>query len=310
MARQDKVVEKERVVKYHEFYLKQFNIDEISNPQINLKSVIKLIANQYDKMSDKQRELERIFLEEKIRNEKDNKKLQYNFYNLCLEILNRCYIEKLSENTQKDNGFIVELFNGIFGVLEKISIFNVVRQLKSDMSYRFVDLWIVGNMIGAIISTGIAYNLSMNNKIIIYSILLYSVLRVFEVIIYQINVLLFHPYRAQKTGQNYKIKSVTRMVVSLLSNYVEIMFWYSTMVILFIILNGDNPNKLGLIEIIRSNILCIITLDSNIVKEILNSNYSHLSELLFLEVISGMIMTVISLSRFIGILPNVDSNEI
>lgn len=99
------------------------------------------------------------------------------------------------------------------------------------------------------------------------------------------------------------------MVIALLHNYIEIMFWYSTMVISIIIFNGDNPYNLTWSEIIRSNILCIATLDGSSVKEAVNSYYNYLSSLVFLEIISGIIMTIISLARFIGALPGDDSQE-
>lgn len=84
--------------------------------------------------------------------------------------------------------------------------------------------------------------------------------------------MLFHPYRAKKSGKEYKLKSVTRIVIELLHNYTEIMFLYSTMVISIIILNGNNPYNLAWIEIIKSNILCIATLDSSSIKESINSS--------------------------------------
>lgn len=87
------------------------------------------------------------------------------------------------------------------------------------------------------------------------------------------------------------------------------MFWYSTMVISIIILNGDNPYNLIWIEIVRFNILCIVTLDGDSIKEFVNISYKYLSSLVFLEIISGMIMTIISLERFIGALLVVEVNN-
>jgi len=73
---------------------------------------------------------------------------------------------------------------------------------------------VVGNLIAAILSSIFVYNLSIEYKGIIPIVLVYLILRVFEVIIYQINALLFHPYRrSKKPGKKYKIKSVTRMLL-------------------------------------------------------------------------------------------------
>lgn len=306
-AKSDKVVFDE----YCNLYSKWFNKEKTVYADMNTKKIVKLIEEEYKAMTEKQRKLELVSLKEriKINRIRNINSVEYCFYNLCIDILNQCDSEESKKNVSIDEGFLIELSDWIFGTLEKISIFNVIRKLKNTTSYKFVDLWVVGNLIAAILSSVLVYNLSMENRYLVSIILIYSILRVFEVIIYQINVLLFHPYRAKKKGEKYKLKSVTRMVIALLYNYMEIMFWYSTMVISIIIFNGDNPYNLTWIEIIRSNILCIATLDGNSVKEAVNSSYKYLSSLVFLEIISGIIMTIISLARFIGSLPGVDIKE-
>lgn len=277
-AKSDKIVFDE----YINLYSKWFNKEKPVHTEMNTKKIVKLIEDEYNS-------------------------IEYCFYNLCMDILIQCNSEESCKNANINEWFILELSDWIFGTLEKISIFNAIRKLKNTTSYKFVDLWVVGNLIAAILSSIIVYNLTIENKYIVYIILIYSFLRVFEVIIYQINVLFFHPYRAKKQGKEYKLKSVTRMVIALLHNYMEIMFWYSTMIISIIIFNGDSPYNLTWVEIIRSNILCIATLDGNSVKEAVNSSYNYLSSLVFLEIISGIIMTIISLARFIGALPGADS---
>lgn len=306
-AKSDKVVFDE----YINLYSKWFNKEKTVYTDMNTKKIVKLIEDEYNSMTEKQRKFELVSLKERIEINRMRKinSIEYCFYNLCMDILNQCDYEKSKKNVSIDEGFIVELSDWLFGTLEKLSIFNVVRKLKNTTSYKFVDLWVVGNLVAAILSSILIYNLSIENKYLVCIILIYSILRVFEVIIYQINVLLFHPYRAKKKGEEYKLKSITRMVIALLHNYIEIMFWYSTMVISIIIFNGDNPYNLTWIEIIRSNILCIATLDGNSVKEAVNSSYNYLSSLVFLEIISGMIMTIISLARFIGALPGADGRE-
>ena len=55
--------------------------------------------------------------------------------------------------------------------------------------------------------------------------MIYAVERCFEILVYQINVLLFAPYRDSKAGKEYKIKSPTRMIVLLLHNVFEFVIW-------------------------------------------------------------------------------------
>jgi len=51
--------------------------------------------------------------------------------------------------------------------------------------------------------------------------------RVLDIVIYQINVLLFDPYRAKKKGEIYAVRSLRRIVLLLLHNYIEILFWFA-----------------------------------------------------------------------------------
>lgn len=303
-----KISEKTVFEQYYNLYSDWFDDKNVEANNINTRKLVELIKKNYEVMDEKKLKFEIISLKERLLITMDDK-IQNSFYNLCLNVLNECKRAKINEAKKEDEGFLVELSNWLFGVLDQISIFNVIIKLKKNASYRFVDLWVAGNLIASIICSIIVYNLSIRNKSYIYAIVTYSLLRIFEVIIYQINVLFFHPYRSRKAGKKYKIKSVTRMVIALLHNYIEIMFWYSTMVIAMITLNGDNAYKLTWIEYIRSNILCIATLDAGEMKESIQSSYKYLTNLIFLELISGIIMTVISLARFIGILPAVDSLE-
>lgn len=213
----------------------------------------------------------------------------------------------MGQSENKD-GFIIEFWANVFNVLSKISIFFIVRKFKKSMTYTFVEGWVLGNLVGALTSTLIGYYLGYNLKWLMYIIVGYAILRVFEVIIYQLNVLFFDPYRAEKRGEVYKIKSPTRMVILLLHNYVEVMFWYAAIIIALVQISG---NQLGATwgEYVRSNILCIATFNSSMIEDIVGEMYPKLSNIVFLQIISGIIMTIISLARFIGIMPAVESIE-
>jgi len=91
-------------------------------------------------------------------------------------------------------------------------------------SYRFVDGWVLGNLLLSVVLLLIcsAPNLHWWEAIAIG----YGGIRVFEVFIYQINVLLFDEYRASKAG-NYALRGFRRLVILLLHNYVEIIFWFA-----------------------------------------------------------------------------------
>ncbi len=214
----------------------------------------------------------------------------------------------MKDNINKEDGFIIEFWANIFSFLSKISIFSFVRKKKNDNTHVFVERWVLGNLLLAITTTLIGYYLGNKIKWFLYIIIVYAILRVFEVIIYQLNVLFFDPYRTEKRGKKYEIKSPTRMVILLLHNYVEVMFWYAAIIIALIQLSGNLLDATWG-EYVRSNILCIATFDSSGIQEIVGEFYSKLSGIVFLQIISGVIMTIISLARFIGLMPVIDSKN-
>jgi len=123
--------------------------------------------------------------------------------------------------------FIVEFWSQIFNGLEKISLFWVVRKLLPSIkeSYQFVEWWVLGHLILSIVLLLIcsALNLYWGEAIAVG----WGMIRVFEVLIYQINVLLFDEYRAKKAGKPYALRGYRRIVILLLHNYVEIIFWFA-----------------------------------------------------------------------------------
>lgn len=206
---------------------------------------------------------------------------------------------------KKEYSMIVELWAGIFGFLSKISIFALVRKSKRDISYTFVEKWVLGNLIGSFLATLLGYYWVGDSNWPIYILIGYGILRVFEVIVYQLNVVFFDPYRAEKEGKVYKIKSPTRMVILLLHNYLEVMLWYAAIIISLIQLSGGSIEATWG-EFVRSNIVCVATFSSDAVQEAVGGAYPKVSSIVFVQVISGIIMTIISLARFIGIMPSVE----
>lgn len=205
-----------------------------------------------------------------------------------------------------NQGFIIEFWSQIFNWLGKISVFNLIRKMKGSISYQFVEGWVLGNLLGAIVCSALVYFSNLNVVWLFYLVVGYGMLRVFEIIIYQLNVLLFDPYRASKRGVVYRIKSPLRMVVLLLHNYAEVMFWYAAITMALIRLSGM-PLVAGMGEYIRSSILCVATFDSSGIQELSGNYYPRLSNIVFVQILTGLVMTILSLARFIGLLPAIDS---
>lgn len=250
-------------------------------------------------------------------------------------------------NYKYSEGLVVEVSNFIFGFLEKISLFVLVRfffkkslklkyLIKNDLvklyrenksnglgkyidkniniyigkkMYTFVDLWVMGNLLLSMVLSYFLVNYRGDNKWYIILISIYTFMRVFEVVIYQINVNLFHLYRAKKKNRAYSIKSPTRTMVLLLHNYIELIFWFIIIAIGSVaIIKGRALPVRNWTFCVRKSFTCFVTLDYEAIFDIwFNKDFATKTRLLYvgiLEVVSGLIMTVISLANFIGKLPS------
>lgn len=205
-----------------------------------------------------------------------------------------------------NDSFILNLWERIFFILSYVSIFSLIRLIVKKFSYTFVEIWVLSNTIFAFISIIIIYYLNPEYKIIIWIIMGYGAIRIFEIINYQINVLLFDPYRAFKKGIVYKIKSPSRLVVLLLHNYFEIVCWFTVILISQLSLNNLIDNSWG--YYLRINFLCISTFETEFISKALLTG-GKLSLFAFYESIAGFVVTLISLARFIGLLPGVGKVE-
>lgn len=207
------------------------------------------------------------------------------------------------QTVTKDTSFLVEFWAKIFKLLSYISTYALIKNIFSDkISYRFVEKWVVFNTSFSIASTIIA--VLTKNKIFVSVVSIYGILRSFEIIVYQLNVLLFDPYRAQKSGKKYKIKSTTRIVILLLHNIVEYIFWFDLLYIGTDILSGR------LIKSYWHYLIQSFTIFTNLDVSLITMDASKiLMTIGFFETISGLFMTLICLARFIGMLPQVKTEE-
>lgn len=203
----------------------------------------------------------------------------------------------------KNNGFILDFWERVFSFLSYISAFYWIRRVTKNKTYTFVDIWVVSHVLLSLILSLLVYQfIRIDFILVILSI--YAALRIFEIIIYQINVLLFDPYRARKQQREYYIKSPTRMVILLLHNYLEIIIWFSMIVLSLLVISGDDLSYTWF-HYLKSSILCFATLNQDSVIVLSSKGIQIISIIAFFEFIAGLIMTTITLARFIGLLPAV-----
>jgi len=90
------------------------------------------------------------------------------------------------------DSFIVAFWARVFSALRWVSWFQLITSAVPRLrTFVFVELWVLGNLLASFLSIFIARYAYVSMLWI--GVLIYSSIRVFEIIIYQINVLLFEP---------------------------------------------------------------------------------------------------------------------
>ena len=214
---------------------------------------------------------------------------------------------KIPRDYFKNVGFIYKCWFHFFSFLEAILPFSIIQKIiklmpKKSLStspsprISFPEKWVLLNSALSLISIfSIRYSEYITlNKVIIF----YASIRIFEIIIYQINVLLFHPYKNMciKGKNSYKLQNPYRSVVLLWQNLIEIIFWFTSISSFF----SDNKNSI-IYSIIETTIHIFTFNYDNPTNEL-----SLFQGVIFIEVLCGIILVVISLAKFLGELPHID----
>lgn len=223
------------------------------------------------------------------------------------------------------DGFIVQTMFIIFYILERVSIFYWIRAwgkhvdakngVKEKGSFLaqpiFPEIWAVGNALLAIMWVYVLPLIHCRWLIVIVGS--YSIFRIFEMFVYQINVLLFHRmapnFLAHQSPQvenpnnpidqvNYNIKSATRTVVLLIFNIFEYVAQFAVVYAMAECLSKYSCAHIGIMDSFR--------LFMNISQlEMTGMESGFLMRIVSVETIVGIFVNIICLARFIGILPGV-----
>ena len=187
-------------------------------------------------------------------------------------------------------------------------MFQIIRRLfPNTATAGFVELWVLGHTMLALIAVGLAAY--VKNTVVLTALIIYGGLRVFEIVVYQLNVLLFDEYRARKAGGVYALHGYRRIVILLLHNYLEIIFWFAATYLVFAPLfdfrligtNGEATMALG----IYSSFVVMTTFgDPNV-----SAATTYGVIILFAQSIVGLFMTLLSLARFISLIPIPDTRD-
>lgn len=227
---------------------------------------------------------------------------------------------KLKPNLiNKEDGFIVQTLYVIFYILERVSLFYLVRNIAKKISKSerplvstpmFPEVWAVSNTLLAVI---LVYLIPViNYKWLLILFVVYAILRIMEMFVYQINVLLFHRLanvfqdinekasasESDSSTESYHIKSSTRTIILLLLNMYEYIVQFA---VIF-----AATESLAACECVHIGILGSFQLFMNVSSLDLTANHSDiLFTAVYIETVIGIFVNIICLARFISILPEV-----
>lgn len=227
---------------------------------------------------------------------------------------------KLKPNfINKEDGFIVQTLYVLFYILERVSLFYLVRNIAKRISKSerplvstpmFPEVWAVSNTLLAVI---LVYLIPVINcKWLLIVFVVYAILRIMEMFVYQINVLLFHRLanvfqdinkkasasESDSSTESYHIKSSTRTVILLLLNMYEYIVQFA---VIF-----AATESFAACECVHIGILGSFQLFMNVSSLDLTANHSDiLLTAVYIETVIGIFVNIICLARFISILPEV-----
>jgi hypothetical protein len=217
------------------------------------------------------------------------------------------------KHINKTNGFIVPVLFFIFQLLKRISFFplfiSINRKIFGDKfvskNYLLPELWVVINLTLSLV--GKYTIICTNNKVFAYIFLFTASLRIFAMLVYQINVLFFDRYaqwflypQTKKKKDNYVIQSGTRIIILLLINMIEYVVHFS---VIFVALNCISGNAVGNITIADSLKLFF---NMHELSTFANSNILFFA---YSEVGIGMFMNILCIARMLNLLPNAKTVE-
>lgn len=212
----------------------------------------------------------------------------------------------MANEKQHSESFLVGMWERIFTFFEAISIFYWIRKLfpKLRKKYWFVDAWVLGNLIFAFLSIFIISYLPMPRWLVLI-IVAYGGLRVFEIFIYQMNVLLIHPFKGNKVSP-YTLYSYRRMIVALIHNFFEIIFWFAATYVALEFTFEHSLEQFNPIMVVYYSFIAMVSYTTHIEK----GSWTLLATaVLHLQAIIGLFMTVISLARFVAFFPKPETMD-
>lgn len=225
----------------------------------------------------------------------------------------------MKKENDTHGSYIVAFWSRVFQLLKHIALFpwimrawqrllkvrQVGEERRRNLTFLLVDTWTVGHLLLALMGL---WFLSSEQPSLNFSglwIAAYGLLRTFELVVYQVNVLLFDEYRAKKAGRAYQIRGYRRMVILLIHNYFETVVWFACAHFLLAHWNWIELTGNGLLGSLREALTLMVAFSFNG-----GAALNQMGQLILLfQAAVGVLMTLVMLARFISILPTPDTMD-
>lgn len=197
--------------------------------------------------------------------------------------------------------FIVELWSKIFAALRWGSPSHILETFVPALrrNFAFVDAWLLGNLVVSVIALKVstAPQIRWWEAVFVF----WAVIRIYETVVHQANVVLFDRYRARQAGRKYRVRSIERLVILAIQNYFEIIFWFAV-----IYRNLDSLFHLNTFwESLYLSLATMTLLGSGEI----SPGRTEAFILLILQTTIGLFMALVIISRFIALLPPIEQIE-
>jgi hypothetical protein len=206
--------------------------------------------------------------------------------------------------------WVVGWWSEVFRILGYLSLFSLIRLAGKGRSAGFVEIWVVLHSVAAAASLfGMAAHLGRPPGLFAYVLVIYASARIFEIVVYQINVLLFDEYRARAAQTPYALHGYRRILVLLVHNYFEIVCWFGAVYTFYYRLGGldvgpGQPDP-TVVSVFRDSLLLMFSFNSE--------RYTPAGDVglavFTVHATVGIFMTIVVFARFLALLPAPQSRD-
>ena len=197
------------------------------------------------------------------------------------------------------DSFVVQMWGRILGAAAWASPLEwICFAFPRLRTHGWVDAWVLLNLALSVIALLLA---SYDGPcVFVLGFMIYGGIRLLEVVVYQVKVVLFDPYRQPRSTPDYAVRGYRRLVLLALHNYFEAVVWFAGAYATFRHLFGDKAAVLSTpIGAVYYSMVTMTTLGYG---EITPANDSGRA-LVVVHLFVAVLITLIILARFLAFLP-------